>query len=81
MGVFDKIEHGILYLESSSQDLQHFRFWHPLPWGYRYLRPANRRELRDYIFNFTYYECQQERDLACRSLIPVAADMKSCTHL
>lgn len=56
-GVFDKDTHGIISLESSSRDLQEFRFWHRLSRDYRYCRRASRSELRDYITNLTYYEC------------------------
>lgn len=55
-GIFDKITNGILYLESSSSDLIHFRLWHRLPSDYRYCRHASRTELRDYIFNLTLCE-------------------------
>ena len=50
-GIYDKMEDGIIYLESSSFDLIHFKLWHRLPAGYRYLRRATRRELRDYMYN------------------------------
>ena len=56
-GIFDKEVSGIIYLESSSWDLRHFRLWHRLPQCYRYSRLATRSELRDYIFNLAYYEC------------------------
>ena len=55
-GIFDKIADDILYLESSSSDLIHFRLWHRLPSDYRYCRHASRTELRDYIFNLALYE-------------------------
>lgn len=56
-GIFDKIADGILYLESSSSDLIHFRLWHRLPDDYCCCRRASRRELRDYIFNLACCEC------------------------
>lgn len=53
-GIYDKIEDGIIYLESSTLDLHHFSIWHRLPDGYRYWRRATRRELRDYMYNLGY---------------------------
>ena len=50
-GIYDKMEDGIIYLESSTLDLHHFSIWHRLPDGYRYTRRATRRELRDYMYN------------------------------
>lgn len=50
-GIYDKMEDGIIYLESSTIDLHHFAIWHRLPDGYRYTRRATRRELRDYMYN------------------------------
>ena len=50
-GIFDKIADGILYLESSSSDLIHFRLWHRLPDDYSCCRRASHREHRDYFFN------------------------------
>lgn len=61
-GIFDKTVRGGVYLESSSEDLQHFRLWHRLPSGYRYSRLANRAELRDFIFNLSCYEYCREND-------------------
>lgn len=55
-GIFDKEASGVIYLESSSSDLCHFRLWHRLPRGYRCSRCATRSELRDYIFNLACYE-------------------------
>ncbi len=55
-GIYDKTEEGIIYLESSTPDLQHFFTWQRLPDGYRCSRRATRSELRDYIFNFACYE-------------------------
>lgn len=50
-GIYDKREDGIIYLESSSFDLVHFKLWHRLPEVYRYSRRATRRELSDYMYN------------------------------
>ena len=50
-GIYDKMEEGIIYLESSTLDFRHFSIWHRLPDGYRYIRRATRRELRDYMYN------------------------------
>lgn len=50
-GIYDKMEDGIIYLESSTLDFRHFSIWHRLPDGYRYSRRATRRELRDYMYN------------------------------
>lgn len=50
-GIYDKMEDGIIYLESSTLDFRHFSIWHRLPEGYRYSRRATRRELRDYMYN------------------------------
>lgn len=55
-GIYDKIEGGIIYLESSTLDLRHFSIWHPLPSEYLYSRRATRRELRDYMYNMGYYD-------------------------
>ena len=55
-GIFDKLADGILYLESSSSDLIHFRLWHRLSGDYCCCRRASRSELRDYIFNLACYE-------------------------
>ncbi len=57
-GIYDKIEGGIIYLESSTLDLRHFSKWHYLPDKYRYSRRATRRELRDYMYNMGYYDSQ-----------------------
>ena len=56
LGIFDKVADGILYLESSSSDFNHFRFWHRLPDDYCCCRRASRWELRDYIFNLACSE-------------------------
>lgn len=53
-GIYDKTEDGIIYLESSTLDLIHFRIWHRLPDEYRYARRATRQELRDYMYNLGY---------------------------
>ena len=58
-GIFDREEAGGIYLESSSWDFRRFRLWHKLPSDYLYLRPANRAELQDYMFNLACYERQQ----------------------
>lgn len=50
-GVYDKTDDGVIYLESSTLDLIHFKIWHRLPDGYRYWRRATRGELRDYMYN------------------------------
>lgn len=57
-GIYDKTEDGIIYLESSTLDLQHFSIWQSLPPKYRYSRRATRRELRDYMYNMGYYDSQ-----------------------
>lgn len=61
-GIYDKIEDGIIYLESSTLDLRHFSIWHRLPKGYRYSRRATRRELRDYMYNLGHND-----SLSCHS--------------
>lgn len=55
-GIFDKIADGILYLESSSGDLQEFDFWHALSLPYGYCRLSTRTELRDYMSGLILYE-------------------------
>ena len=55
-GIYDKREDGIIYLESSTLNLVHFKKWHPLPEHYCYYRLATRSELRDYMYNMGYYE-------------------------
>lgn len=57
-GIYDKREDGIIYLESSTLDLIHFKLWHRLPKEYRYARRATRRELRDYMYNIGYRDSQ-----------------------
>lgn len=57
-GTFSQEKSGIIYLESSSIDLRHFRLWHSLPKTYRYYRTATRAELRDYFFNLAFFECR-----------------------
>lgn len=66
-GIFDKIADGILYLESSSCDLIHFRLWHRLPDDYCCCRLASRRELRDYIFNLASFERHEMQHVGSRS--------------
>jgi len=61
-GIFDKETADAIYLESSSLDLRKFRHWHHLAKDYRYCRPAIRFELRDYIFNLTCDEWQQDAE-------------------
>lgn len=56
-GVYDKTVDYIIYLESSTFDLRHFRIWHSLPQKYRYFRRATRNELRDYMYNMGYNDC------------------------
>lgn len=69
-GIFDKEASGVIYLESSSPDLCHFRLWHRLPRGYRCSRRATRSELRDYIFNLACYEyAVQGIGRSCRTRI------------
>lgn len=79
-GIIDKTSDGIIYLESSSQDLRYFRLWHRLPRHYRYYRPASRSELRDYIFNLAYYECASIQGGTDRTYC-IARKIESCTHL
>lgn len=67
-GIYDKTAEGIIYLESSSSDLIHFRLWHRLPDDCCYCRRASRRELRDYIFNLACHECLVMQHGRCRSL-------------
>lgn len=55
-GIFDKYESGRIYLESSSLNQRSFRIRHPLPPRYRYCRLSSRSELRDYIWNLSYFE-------------------------
>ncbi len=55
-GIFDRVESGVIYLESSSRDLQRFRLWHPLPAQYRYCRLATRMELKDYVSALMWHE-------------------------
>lgn len=55
-GVFDKCEGGRIYLESSSEDLQHFTHACKLPDRYRYWRLTTRSELRDYISALVFSE-------------------------
>lgn len=57
-GIYDKTEDGIIYLESSTLDLIHFRIWHRLPDEYRYARRATRQELRDYMYNLGFNDSQ-----------------------
>ena len=50
-GIYDKTEDSIIYLESSTLNLIHFKKCHPLPKYYCYYRLATRSELRDYMYN------------------------------
>ncbi len=68
-GIYDKTKDGIIYLESSTLDLQHFSLWHRLPRVYHYSRRATCSELRDYLFNLACYECRHTEhrlDRLCR---------------
>ena len=55
-GIYDKSEQGVIYLESSTFDLQHFFLRDHLPSKYRYSRLATRAELRDYMYNMVCAE-------------------------
>lgn len=57
-GIYYKTEEGIIYLESYTLDLVHFKIWHRLPNGYRYSRRATRRELSDYMYNLGHSDSQ-----------------------
>lgn len=57
-GIYDKTKDGIIYLESSTLDLIHFKIWHRLPVGYYYSRRATRQELRDYMYNLGHSDSQ-----------------------
>ena len=65
-GIYDKTADGILYLESSSRDLEEFAFWHALPQSYRYLRLSARTELRDYMCSLFLYETARHGTLQPR---------------
>lgn len=67
-GIYDKTTYGILYLESSSRDLEEFAFWHVLPPSYRYLRLSTRTELRDYMCSLFLYETTRHGTLQPRLL-------------
>ncbi len=67
-GIYDKTEEGIIYLESSSFDLIHFKLWHRLPNEYRYSRRATRRELRDYMYNLGHRDSQIRHIITRRQL-------------
>ena len=54
--IFDKRQNNRIYAESASRDLLTFRLWIALPTHYRYARRATRSELRDYIFNLSWFE-------------------------
>ena len=76
-GIFDKEVSGVIYMESSSRDMHHFRLWHRLPRGYRCSRRATRSELRDYIFNLACYEYLHTGiNRSCRA----ARKIESCTR-
>lgn len=49
-GLYDKTEHGNIYLECRTSDLVHFENNVMLPETYRYVRLAERDELRDFSF-------------------------------
>lgn len=55
-GIFDRDHEGIIYTESTSCDLLTFQYNTSLPADYRYSRCATRSELRDYIFNLSWFE-------------------------
>ena len=61
-GIYDKTEAGVIYLESSSRDLRHYRIRHGLSSEYRYCRRATRSELRDYMYNLGYSDAKQTAD-------------------
>lgn len=65
-GVYDKTSDGILYLESSSWDLQEFDFWHALSLPYGYRRLSTRSELRDYMSSLFLYETTRPGSLQPR---------------
>lgn len=48
-----------LRIESYTTNLRTFTLWRPLPAIYRYCRLASRRELREFISNYAYYEVLQ----------------------
>ncbi|MFR9506110.1 MAG: hypothetical protein SNI32_08535 [Rikenellaceae bacterium] len=54
--IFDKRQNNRIYAESASRDLLTFHLWLPIPTHYRYARRATRSELRDYIFNLSWFE-------------------------
>ncbi len=70
-GIYDRAEDGILYLESSTLDLVHFKLWHCLPVGYRYFRRATRRELRDYMYNLGRNDSQMRHINTKRQLLKI----------
>lgn len=65
-GIYDKSADGILYLESSSRDLQKFDFWHALSLPYGYCRLSTRTELRDYMSSLILYETTRHGTLQPR---------------
>ena len=54
--IFDKRQDNRIYAESASRDLLTFRLWLPISTHYRYARRATRSELRDYMFNLSWFE-------------------------
>ena len=73
-GVIDKETSDAIYLESSSSDLQTFRYWHRLAEDYHYCRLAARSELRDYIFNLACEECLQQAGVGDHPAGPDTSD-------
>lgn len=55
-GVFDTVVDRLILLELSTEDLQEFRLWRPLPEKFAYARRATRSELRDYVSDLTLYQ-------------------------
>ena len=55
-GVFDYRKESKIFLETSSFDLMTFRYRHPLPASYRFLRLATRTEAMDYMYNLGAWE-------------------------
>lgn len=58
-GVFDRLDHGRILLESGTLDFEKFELWYPLPPEYLFCRLASRNELRDYTYNIAAYEFQR----------------------
>lgn len=55
-GIFDRQQVDTIHTESTSCDLLIFQYSITLPTHYRYARRATRGELRDYIFNLSWFE-------------------------